>query len=88
LTLHQQRCGNNQNIIASAFTTTLEEKRDIEHNNRLSPCSSKSKKSLFECFDHRMNDLLESQESLGISKHALPEKRAIDPAFRGANAWK
>ena len=88
LTLHQQRCGNNENIIASAFTTTLEEKWDIEHDNRLSPRAGKSKKSLFERFDHRVNDPLESQESLGISKNVLPEKQAINPAFRGANAWE
>src|ERR1700758_1064892 len=47
LTLHQHRCGNNENIIASALTTTLEEKWDIEPDNRLSPRAGKSKKSLF-----------------------------------------
>jgi hypothetical protein len=88
LTLYQQRCGNNENIIASAFTTALEEKWDIEHDNRLSARAGKSKKSLFERFDHRVNNLLKSRESLGISKNVLPEKRAINPAFRGANAWK
>ena len=88
LTLHQQRCGNNENIIASAFTATLEEKWDIEHDNRLSPRAGKSKKSLFERFDHRVNDPFEAQKSLRISKNLLSEKRAIDPAIRGANAWK
>jgi hypothetical protein len=88
LTLHQHRCGNNENIIASAFTTTLKEKWDIEHDNRLSPRAGKSKKSLFERFDHRVNDPLEAQKSLRISKNVLSEKRAIDPAIRGANAWK
>jgi hypothetical protein len=28
------------------------------------------------------------KESLGIRKNVLPEKRAINPAFRGAKAWK
>jgi hypothetical protein len=88
LTLHQQRCGNNENIIASAFTTTLEEKWDIEHDNQLLPRAGKSEKSLFARFDHRVNDSLEPQESLRISKNVLPEKRAINPAYRGANAWK
>jgi hypothetical protein len=88
LTLHQHRCGNNKNIIASAFTTTLEEKWDIEHDNGLSPRAGKSEKSLFERFDHRVNDPLESQESLGITKNVLSEKRAINPALGGANAWK
>jgi hypothetical protein len=88
LTLHQHRCGNNENIVASAFTTTLEEKWDIEHDNRLSSRASRSKESLFERFDHRVDDPLESQESLGISKNALSEERAVNPAFRDANAWK
>jgi len=88
LTLHQQRCGNNENIIASAFTTTLEEKWDIEHDNRLSPRAGKSKKSFFERFDHRVNDPLQSRERLRISKGALPEKRAIYPACGPANVWK
>src|SRR6516225_2421802 len=47
LTLYQQRCGNNENIIASAFTTALEEKWDIEHDNRLSARAGKRKNPLF-----------------------------------------
>jgi hypothetical protein len=60
LTLHQHRCGNNDNIIASALTSTLEEKWDVEPDNGLSPRACRSKKSLFERFDHRMNDPLEA----------------------------
>jgi hypothetical protein len=74
LTLHQQRCGNDENIIASTFTTTLEEEWYVEHHDRLSPRARMRKEPLFERFDHRVNDPLEPQESLGVSKNVLPEK--------------
>jgi hypothetical protein len=88
LALHQLRGGNDENIITPALTTALEEKWDIEHNDRLAPCTSKSKKALFAGFHHRVNDAFEPREGRGIGEDALTKKRAINPARCRANAGK
>src|SRR5215813_2408076 len=62
LPLHEPRCGDHENIITSAFAPALEEKRNIKHDNRLSPRAGMGAKSLFARFDHRMNDPLKPRK--------------------------
>jgi hypothetical protein len=88
LALHQLRGGNHENIITSTLTVAFEQKRDIEHNNRLAPRASKRKKPLFTGFHHRMNDAFEPRERIGISEDVLTKKRAVNPALYRANAGK
>jgi hypothetical protein len=88
LPLHEPRCGDDKNIITSAFAPALEEKWNIEHDNWLSPRLGLSAKLLFACFDHRVNNPLEARKSLGITEHVLPENGPIKPAVYRANTGK
>jgi hypothetical protein len=88
LALDQLRGGNNENIITPMLTTAFEEKRYIEHDNRLAARASKSKKTLFTRFYNRVNNALEPRERLGISEDALAEKRAVNPTLYRTNAGK
>jgi hypothetical protein len=88
LPLHEPRCGDHENIITSAFAPALKEKRNIKHDNRLSPRARMGAKLLFACFDHRVNDPLKPRKRPGITKHALPEKGPINPAVCRANTGK
>lgn len=86
LPLYQSGGRNDEYIITPTFAAALEEKGDIEHDNRLSPRASKSKKPPFKRLHHGVDNSLKPRESLGIREDALTEKRAINPAFRCSNA--
>jgi hypothetical protein len=88
LPLHEPRCGDDENIITSAFAPALEEKWYIEHDYRLSPRAGMSAKLFFACFDHRVNDPLEARKSPGIAEHALAENGPVNPAVCRANTGK
>src|SRR5215468_8231177 len=88
LPLHEARCGDHENIITSAFAPALEEKRNIKHDNRLSPRAGLGAKLPFAYLDHRVNDPLKARKRPGITKHTLPEKGPINPAVCRANTGK
>ena len=88
LSLHEPRCGNNENIIAAAFAAALEEKRDIQHDKRLSPSAGTRAKLLFVSLDHGVNDPFEPRKGFRITKDAPPEERSVDTARCRNNTGK
>ena len=77
--LHERRSADHGDRIAAGFPTRLEQKRNVEHDQRHTAPARGGKEALLPGVDARVENSFELLERRRIAEHPPSERRAIDP---------